>query len=957
MKKLILLVIVFFQIGKSTAQPGYNNAFGLSSPSTDNIGTQNTGGYSIARDAQGNVYITGGFLGTINFNPTGTANLTSAGNTDFFIAKYSSTGIYQWAFALGSTAADYTSKIIVDLKGNIYVAGISRAANATNIDFDPSSNTNNLTMLGGFTNFIVKYDGNKLPTDAGFYTWGFVAGTGYYLANNSSTMMTGNCIAIDKAGYLYVTGNISTTSDLDPSSGISNFSSPYNANMFVAKYNGNLLPSNTSFFQWAKVSTSDADGSGQVYGATAITVDVIGNVYVTGEFSAVNDGVSYFNSFVDFSGTNVSGAKFSTVLNGTSNYAVFHSYIVKYNSSGTYQWAFTLANPDYQEINDITSDASGNIYLTGTFGYYGGTPSSYTSTQDFDPSSNTNNLTDAGYGAAFVAKYNGALLPTNTAFYQWAFKVAGSTTVYSFRGLGITLDPVGNIYVAGQFANTNIDFDPGLATNNLSASGAQDGFIASYTNSGNYRWAYSLGGTGKDAAKSVILDVSGNILITGYYNSAGFNPGFSGSNLTGTGAHNIFIESLYLTDNVYYKWSGTSSNAFATGSNWINTAVPSASNVAVIPTAANNNPVQVSSATSLTDLTVQSSASINIASANTTASNYIYNVGGTISVSSTYTIQANAGVYNSGIINGAGTIISDVLNISTGTIAPGSTTAIGKLSQTGNFTSHSGGVINIKVAGTGIAGAINGYDQFAIVGNAILGGTLNISSLNGFNLYTGVNASIITASTITGTFTTVNWPAGITTGTITYNATSVIITVPPLPLKLLSFTAIKKESNVILNWITENEINTSYTYIEFSKDGKEWVVIGKVNNNNSSGKNNYQFNHSLTTNYLQLAAIFYRLQQVDKDGKYNYSEIRTIKQETSHELTIYPNPVTNGKLNIDMGEEVKTKTNYAIVTINGKILRQGYINNRQETITIIGLPSGNYVLKIGNKQELFVVEK
>ena len=62
---------------------------------------------SIKIDASGNRYVTGSFNGTEDFDPSGsTANLTSAGGTDIFIAKYNSSGAYVWAKGMGGTGSD-----------------------------------------------------------------------------------------------------------------------------------------------------------------------------------------------------------------------------------------------------------------------------------------------------------------------------------------------------------------------------------------------------------------------------------------------------------------------------------------------------------------------------------------------------------------------------------------------------------------------------------------------------------------------------------------------------------------------------------------------------------------------------------------------------------------------------------------------------------------------------------
>jgi hypothetical protein len=132
----------------------------------------------VARDAGNNVYITGGFQGTVNFNPAGMANLTSAGGTyNIYIAKYSSGGIYQWAFGIGSrTGNDVGYRIGLDANDNVYITGTF----SSTMNFNPAG-TANLTSKGGADCFVASY------TSAGAYRWAFDIGSsgadvGYSLA-------------------------------------------------------------------------------------------------------------------------------------------------------------------------------------------------------------------------------------------------------------------------------------------------------------------------------------------------------------------------------------------------------------------------------------------------------------------------------------------------------------------------------------------------------------------------------------------------------------------------------------------------------------------------------------------------------------------------------------------------------------------------------------------------------
>ena len=92
------VLFTFATLFSIKAQPTYNYALSLA-PNAD---ANNTTGYSIAKDGQGNIYVCGTFNGTVNFNPSGSASLTANGTYDAYIAKYNSNGVYQWAFKYGN---------------------------------------------------------------------------------------------------------------------------------------------------------------------------------------------------------------------------------------------------------------------------------------------------------------------------------------------------------------------------------------------------------------------------------------------------------------------------------------------------------------------------------------------------------------------------------------------------------------------------------------------------------------------------------------------------------------------------------------------------------------------------------------------------------------------------------------------------------------------------------------
>src|SRR5258705_498453 len=120
-------------------------------------------GSALALDVSGNIYATGHFYGTTDFDPgTGTFNLTSSGSTyDIFVSKLNNAGNFVWAKQIGGTSNDEGYSVATDVSGNVYIIGGFQGA----VDFDPGAGTFNLTSAGAYDIFISKLD------DLGNFIW------------------------------------------------------------------------------------------------------------------------------------------------------------------------------------------------------------------------------------------------------------------------------------------------------------------------------------------------------------------------------------------------------------------------------------------------------------------------------------------------------------------------------------------------------------------------------------------------------------------------------------------------------------------------------------------------------------------------------------------------------------------------------------------------------------------
>jgi len=382
---------------------------------------------SIKIDDDGDIYITGYFYGTIDFDPSvNQADLTSFGSSDIFIAKYDNNGNYIWAKNIGGLYTDNSTSLIID-KNSPVITGKFFGS----VDFDPSNNTTNL--YAPFDNmYIAKYDSN------GIFIWVKQIGGG---SNGVSiAQASGVDLKMDITGNIYTTGIFYDTIDFDPSNNTANLVSLGDADIFIAKYDpsGNYI--------WAK----NFGGNFLDY-SRKIALDIYNNLYVVGSFENVAD--------FDPSTNTVNLISLGVMNNFLANYG--NAFLAKYDPNGNYIWAINIAEDTISSCsNDIIIDGLGNPYVIGYF----------ESSADFDPSSNAVNLVSAGLKDIFLAKYDA------NSNYNWAIDFGGPDMDV---GNCLALENNVSLYASGNF-NGNVDFDPSASIFNLFSGGLQEAFITKY---------------------------------------------------------------------------------------------------------------------------------------------------------------------------------------------------------------------------------------------------------------------------------------------------------------------------------------------------------------------------------------------------------------------------------------------------------------------------------------------
>jgi hypothetical protein len=228
------------------------------------IGVENNynGVSSISIDKFENIYTTGIFGDTVDFDPgSGIYNLVSNNTKDVFVSKLDANGNLKWVKSIEGSKNIYSSDLVVNNSGDVYLTGYFNEK----ADFNPDKDSFNLFSNGGMDIFVTKLN------SSGNFIWAKSMGGEEY--------DYGNSIAIDVSDNVYTTGFFSNIVDFDPGLGVSELSVVGLVNYsdaFISKLDslGN--------FSWATQIGSYTYDQGN-----CISTDGLGNIYTTGYFGGV----------------------------------------------------------------------------------------------------------------------------------------------------------------------------------------------------------------------------------------------------------------------------------------------------------------------------------------------------------------------------------------------------------------------------------------------------------------------------------------------------------------------------------------------------------------------------------------------------------------------------------------------------------------------------------------------
>ncbi|MBK7129608.1 MAG: gliding motility-associated C-terminal domain-containing protein [Crocinitomicaceae bacterium] len=411
-------------------------------------------------DSNGDLVMTGFFNGTFN---TGVSTLTSLGNTDIFIMKTDDAGDPIWAVQAGGTGVDKANAIAEDNAGNTYITGY----------FQSNATFGSINVSGaGYEAFVAKIDQN------GNFIWVTTFGGAYG--------DIGHGITVDNAGNVVCVGEYKGTATFGPDV----LTSMNNSTTGTPTYDVFITKLNSSGnFVWTEDGNANQDDRG-----LEVTTDAANNIYVIGQFSEditfqtthsstlLNAGfiVAYSSAGTElwfdkmwggqilladikFGGGNlyVTGDYQNTLLvedvSGIQSFSAADQYNIftaQISTSGEFNWLSANYSASELHSNQLTLDASNNIYITGDF------MCTFTEMNDVYGAST---FLSVGFEDVHYIKYN------SSGVFQWARQVASNQADYCEAITVKTVDkPVLVGYFEGVFyvpAGSTFSFLPGQQVN------------------------------------------------------------------------------------------------------------------------------------------------------------------------------------------------------------------------------------------------------------------------------------------------------------------------------------------------------------------------------------------------------------------------------------------------------------------------------------------------------------
>jgi len=176
---------------------------------------------------------------------------------------------------------------------------------------------------------------------------------------------------------------------------------------------------------------------------------------------------------------------------------------------------------------------------------------------------------------------------------------------------------------------------------------------------------------------------------------------------------------------------------------------------------------------------------------------------------------------------------------------------------------------------------------------------------------------------------------------VIYSSPYTVIT-NPLPVEYYNILVTITNFYIKITWSVATQINNDKYIIEHGTEGRNFASIGEIAGDGTSNIiKNYEYIHTSPS----IGMNYYRIKQVDYDGKYSYSDIASVRYDGSGETNIFPNPATSN-VTITTSEPASIQ----IFDVYGRVLSKQEIQKGQNTINLGELPSGMLIFVVGDQR-------
>lgn len=295
------------------------NSSGVRQWATYYGGEGNDMGMSCSIDPQGNIYLLGTTNSTSGIATSGAHEVTV---NDGFLVKFNSSGVRQW----GTYCEGFGNACSADASGDVYITGVTTSTSGIS-----TVGAYQTVMAGSGDAFLVKFN------SSGIKQWGTYFGGAYTLG---SMMEKGLSCATDNSGNIYMAGQTPSTSGIASTGAHQSIYGGSSCDAFLVKFNS------SGVIQWCTYY----GGGGAEIGYSCAT-DASGNVYLAGDAQ---------QELVTPSGITTSGSHQNNYGGGYSD-----AFLVKFDSNGQRQWGTYYGGNALDVGFSCTTDASGNVYMSG----------------------------------------------------------------------------------------------------------------------------------------------------------------------------------------------------------------------------------------------------------------------------------------------------------------------------------------------------------------------------------------------------------------------------------------------------------------------------------------------------------------------------------------------------------------------------------------------------------------